>query len=229
MVFRPYPVLTLVSLPALALLLYLGSWQLDRRAWKADLLAQYAAIADAPAMDWQAAICGSEPPGRAVSLSPAGGRAGEIRFYGRSEDGAPGWRIFQVVQGPACIRASSVLVETGFITLIDGVESPVTSWRLAPPQQAGLATPPPAIDAREFYAFNADAIAEALELAPEEIYAGAWIGRDDGQAPPALTQTPPERHLGYAVTWFAMAIAFIGIYLAYHAQAGRLQFRRKAP
>jgi surfeit locus 1 family protein len=226
MVFRPLPVLTLVSLPALALLLYLGSWQLDRRAWKTELLAQYAAIADAPAMDWQAAICGSEPHGRAVSLSSPQGHAGEIRVYGRSPDGAPGWRIFQAVQAPDCIRASTVLVETGFITLIDAVESPVTAWRLALPQRAGLATPAPSIEAREFYAFDADAIAETLGLMPEEIYAGAWIGRDDGEAPPALTQTPPERHLGYAVTWFAMAVAFIGVYLAYHAQSGRLRFRR---
>ena len=226
MMFRPYPVLTLVSLPALALLLYLGGWQLDRRAWKADLLAEYAAIADAPAIDWQAAICSSEPPGRAVTLSATQGHAGEIRLYGRSQDGAPGWRIFQAVQGPDCIRASTVLVETGFITLIDAVESPVTAWRLAVPQRPGLATPAPSIEAREFYAFQAEAIAEALDLAPQEIYAGAWIGRDDGEAPPALTQTPPERHLGYAVTWFAMAVAFIGVYLAYHAQTGRLRFRR---
>lgn len=226
MMFRPYPVLTLVSLPALALLLYLGSWQLDRRAWKADLLAEYAAVAEAPAMDWRAAICGSEPPGRAVSFSAPHDHGGQIRFYGRSQDGAPGWRIFQAVQGPDCLRASMVLVETGFITLIDGAESAVTAWRLAAPQRAGLATPAPSIEAREFYAFDADAIAEALEPTPEQIYADAWISRDDGEIPPALTQTPPERHLGYAVTWFAMAAAFIGVYLAFHVQSGRLRFRR---
>ncbi len=227
MMFRPYPVLTLISLPALALLLYLGSWQLDRRAWKADLLAQYAAIADAPALDWRAAICGSEPPGRAVGLSATQSHAGEIRVYGRSMDGAPGWRIFQAVQGPDCVRASTVLVETGFITLIDNVQSPVTAWRLAVPQRAGLATPAPDIEAREFYAFDPEAMGQALQLRPEEIYASAWIGRDDGAAPPALTQTPPERHLGYAVTWFMMAIAFIGVYLAFHVKAGRLRLRRE--
>lgn len=226
MLFRPYPILTLVSLPALALLLYLGSWQLDRRAWKSDLLADYAAIADAPAIDWRDGICSNQPPGRAVRLSPASGTIGEIRLYGRSLDGAPGWRIFQAVQAPDCVRASTVLVETGFTTLIDQVESPVIAWRLATPQRPGLATPAPDLDDREFYAFDAEAMAAVLGLQPEEIYAALWVGRDEGKAPPALTQTPPERHLGYAVTWFAMALAYLGVYFAFHARAGRLRLRR---
>ena len=227
MMFRPLPVLTLVSLPALALLIYLGSWQLDRRDWKIEELAGYNAIADAPAIDWREAICRLDPPGRAVTLGSVQDHAGEVRFYGRSQSGAPGWRIFPAVEAPDCVRASPVLAETGFVTLIDSVESPVNAWRLAAPQRGGYATPAPNIEAREFYAFDAEAIARALNLTAEEIYAAAWVGRDDGRVPPALAQTPPERHLGYAVTWFTMALALIGIYLAYHAHAGRLRFRRK--
>ncbi|WP_375285388.1 SURF1 family cytochrome oxidase biogenesis protein, partial [Marinicauda pacifica] len=34
MKFRPLLVLTLFTLPALALLVWLGSWQLERAAWK---------------------------------------------------------------------------------------------------------------------------------------------------------------------------------------------------
>ena len=31
-------------------------------------------------------------------------------------------------------------------------------------------------------------------------------------------------HLSYAVTWYGIALALIGVYLAFHYQAGRLQF-----
>jgi surfeit locus 1 family protein len=46
----------------------------------------------------------------------------------------------------------------------------------------------------------------------------------NGQLPDKLTRTPPVTHYGYAVTWFGMAIAFLVIYAAFHARAGRLRF-----
>ncbi|MEM5517388.1 SURF1 family cytochrome oxidase biogenesis protein [Henriciella sp. AS95] len=36
---------------------------------------------------------------------------------------------------------------------------------------------------------------------------------------------PPERHFGYALTWWGMAMALIGVYLAFHHAQGRLRFR----
>ena len=44
--------------------------------------------------------------------------------------------------------------------------------------------------------------------------------------PDYLVRTPPETHIGYAVTWFGMAIAFAVIYGLMHKRAGRLRFRR---
>ena len=34
-------------------------------------------------------------------------------------------------------------------------------------------------------------------------------------------------HLSYAMTWYGIALALIGVYLAFHYQAGRLQFGRR--
>jgi surfeit locus 1 family protein len=42
--------------------------------------------------------------------------------------------------------------------------------------------------------------------------------------PDYVIRTPPETHIGYAVTWFGMAIAFAVIYGLMHARAGRLRF-----
>jgi surfeit locus 1 family protein len=38
---------------------------------------------------------------------------------------------------------------------------------------------------------------------------------------------PPQRHFGYAITWWGLAIALIGVYLAFHYQKGRLRFRNE--
>ena len=37
---------------------------------------------------------------------------------------------------------------------------------------------------------------------------------------------PPQRHFGYALTWWGMAIGLIGEYLAFHHSRDRLRFRR---
>ena len=40
-------------------------------------------------------------------------------------------------------------------------------------------------------------------------------------------ELPPQRHFGYAITWWGLAIALIGVYLAFHYQKGRLRFRNE--
>jgi surfeit locus 1 family protein len=35
---------------------------------------------------------------------------------------------------------------------------------------------------------------------------------------------PPERHLGYAITWWGLAATLACIYFFYHASIGRLRF-----
>jgi surfeit locus 1 family protein len=34
-----------------------------------------------------------------------------------------------------------------------------------------------------------------------------------------------NEHLQYAITWFALAAALLGVYLAYHISKGRLRWR----
>jgi len=37
---------------------------------------------------------------------------------------------------------------------------------------------------------------------------------------------PPERHLGYALTWWGMALGLLGVYVALHHSRGRLRFKK---
>ena len=224
MVFRPYPVLTLAVLAALAVLIWLGLWQLDRRAWKQALLADYAATADASPADLETALCGGAAAPGLPAASMETFAPGEVRLQGVDSDNAPGWRIFRPVRLPRCAGADVLLAETAFEPLLGGSRSALEfSLRYERPRASGPFTPEPNVSAGEFYAFDRSGMAQALGVAAEALSADWVLAADDGTPPAHLTQTPPARHLGYAVTWFLTALALIGVYLAFHRRAGRLR------
>jgi surfeit locus 1 family protein len=232
MTFRPVPILTVFTLAALVLLLWLGSWQLDRRAWKQDLLADFAAVIEADPVTLREGLCeGAASPGRA--FDPADSRPGEaeLRVYGIGPEGGPGWRIFAPIAAPDCAPAAVLLAETRFEPLdtaragasgLPASAAAVTDLRFERPLGEGVFTPQNGPDG--FYAYAPDAMGEAIGLAPGALSSDWWLARDTGAAPTFLTHTPPERHLAYAITWFAMALALIAVYLAFHARAGRLKW-----
>lgn len=235
MTFRPYPILTLFALPALAFLFWLGSWQLDRRAWKADLIAQFEQTMHAPPAGLEATLCSGEAAlGRRVDMDSVSAGDETLKVYGVGPQGAPGWRIFAPVRVPACEERSVILAETGFEPLDtarrggDGrtaASSTPAGLRFERPAPRGPFTPPNDRDAGEFYAFDAAAMAQALGLERDQLVSSWWVGADDADLPAYLTQTPPERHVGYAATWFLMALALIAIYALFHVRAGRLRVK----
>jgi surfeit locus 1 family protein len=236
MTFRPFPILTLLTLPALAFLIWLGSWQLDRRAWKAELIAAFEVSAQAAPVDLEALLCrGAAAPGRAAVLEPTSPGTDVVRVYGTGPQGAPGWRLFVAVDAPECAEHAVILAETAFDPLdtarrgADGrtaERSRVSSVRLEAPAPRGPFTPQGDPGSREFYAFDRQSMAAALDRTGAALNPDWWLAADDGSLPGYLTQTPPERHVGYAVTWFLMAGALAGIYLLFHVRAGRLRLRR---
>ena len=65
-----------------------------------------------------------------------------------------------------------------------------------------------------------------LRVAETAVYAAALRTSDEIRLPiGARTETNLRNsHLGYAITWYGIACALIGVYLAFHHQAGRLTF-----
>ena len=85
-------------LPALALLVWLGSWQVDRRAWKVDVLADFAATAQADPVTLAQSLCEDRAEiGRRVVPPQTDNDSAVVRVSGRSPQGAPGWRLFTPV------------------------------------------------------------------------------------------------------------------------------------
>ncbi len=227
MYFRPYPVLTLFAVPALIALVALGVWQAQRAGWKAERIAALEQQLAAPPLRVDEACAAGLPDGR--TITPPAGEGPEIRLFGHNNSGETGWKRFQA----AALCGRLLLVQTGFDALdIGGPGGRIPRPQPSPPDRfiiqpwPGKPFMPGANNPakNEWYWFDAPAMAAAL--GQPQLDARAIIVPLDGK-PDFLIRTPPETHVGYAVTWFGMAVAFAVIYGLFHMRAGRLRFGRK--
>ncbi|MCC7046533.1 MAG: SURF1 family protein [Alphaproteobacteria bacterium] len=228
--FRPFPVLTIIAVPALAALIWLGVWQAGRAGWKAGEIAAFEQRIKTPPLTLEKA-CAEGLATSQISVPPAASGP-ELRVFGHRTSGDPGWRHFQVTD----ICGHSVLVETGFDALEIGGPGGVSPKPPAPqvaperfivtpwPDQPFMAAPNTP-ERNEWSWFDAPAMAKALG---EPALNTKLVVLPLEGMPDYVVRTPPETHIGYAVTWFGMAIAFALIYGLMHARAGRLRFG-KAP
>lgn len=97
--FRPLPVLTLLALPALALLIALGTWQVQRMGWKADRIAAFEARGEVAG--FRTALCsGFDGPFGPSVTGPAPLTGDTLRYYTLRE--APGWARVGLMPVAAC-------------------------------------------------------------------------------------------------------------------------------
>ena len=235
MLFRPFPILTVIAIPALALLISLGIWQLQRAEWKQGQIEQFATALNSVPLSLDAAVCNEDAaPGRVVSARDVDQRVDpfpEIRMFGQSAGGQAGWRLFSAAQPASCPEKGVVLAELGFEPMMRQVSPAVqtqqkrdyllTAW---PPR--GMFTLDNNLVDNDWHWFDAAAIAAYLEV--PKIDDRFYLANLPDELPANLARTPPETHYGYAITWFGIAIAFVLIYGVFHARAGRLRFGKHA-
>jgi surfeit locus 1 family protein len=225
----------LAALVALAILIGLGTWQLQRRAWKEDLIAQIAARAYGepgaivPETDW-AAWRADQDEFRKVRVTGTFLHQFEAPVYGL----APGERQGAPLQGYYLITplklatGAIVMVNRGFVPtdLRDPARRPeslpsgeVTITGLVRAPEARNSFTPDDDPARnQWFARDPQAIAAAHNL---ERVAPFLIDADGSPNPggwPRGGQTPltlPNNHLQYAVTWFGIALTLIGVFAAF--------------
>ncbi|MEP7210726.1 MAG: SURF1 family protein [Alphaproteobacteria bacterium] len=238
MTFRPYPVLTLFIIPTLALLVWLGFWQLQRAEWKKGLIADFATQSAAPPLSYDAAACGQRTIiGQIIAPADISGRLAQppasdikpIRMFGHNAAGDAGWLIYRPVAPPACAEVQDpVLAEAGFEPLQP--EPGAAAW--APPGRYVAVEFP---GHNQFAPDNSPATNDWHWFDPAAIAAAFGVKQIDDHyylvglygLPDELTRVPPAQHYGYAVTWFGMAIALLVIYGVFHTRAGRLSFRKQ--
>ncbi len=206
---------TATTLVLLVLLLGLGTWQVERLAWKTDLLARIdAAEAAAPVP-----LTDPPPPLAKVEATGRFDHAREARLGLEVRGNTLGARLLTPLLREG---APAVLVDRGWVPLEgdrpvarpEGVVH-VTGW-VRPAEHAGMFSPADDPAGRRFYTFDPVAIGAALGLGAVAPYGLVALGDQAGLPQPATAlPRPPNNHLGYAITWYGTALALVGVYLVW--------------
>lgn len=230
---RSYILAAVLTAVALAVLLGLGSWQLDRLQWKEDLVARVAARTAeppaklAPSTEW-AALDLHEWEYRPVEVTGRFRNDLESRVYTLLSDQdakgsfhGPGYWVVTPLEIAG--GGGTVLVNRGFVPL----QPPVAVGRpdgdvtvrglLRAPEDRNMFTPDDRPGERLFYARDPAPIAGALGLAgvaPFSIDVGQTLA---GTLPQGgeTRLVFPNRHLEYALTWYGLAGALVGVFIVF--------------
>ena len=239
--FRPLFWLTVVTLPAFITLILLGSWQLQRLQWKNQLIDQFEARVAAPAVSPLSADS-VRPGDEFIRLALVGEflHDQEIYLTGRTYEGNAG---FHVVTPFLLADGRTILINRGWVaeayrdrstrefSLVAGQVTVDAILRL--PASKGYFVPENDPDAGFWFTLVPSQIVEYMGiLAPviTSYYADALRTSEVVTLPiGAKTELNLRNaHLSYAMTWYGIALALVGVYSAFHYQAGRLRFGRKA-
>lgn len=214
-------------LGALALLVGLGVWQLQRLAWKRDLLATVEARISASALALPAQVTDAAALDfRRVAVRGRFAHERELFLAGRSRRGRPG---VQVVTPLLREGAAAVLVNRGWAPLekkdpasraAGQVAGTVTVTGIARvPRAPGLFVPENDPAKGFWMTVDVDAMAAARGVAPVlPVIVEADATPNPGGAPiGGITRIDYRNdHLQYALTWFALAVALVVIFVVYH-------------
>lgn len=227
--FRPQFWPTLVALPAFAVLLGLGSWQVLRHVEKAEINAFRAERAAAPPVELgEAARDPAAYEFRRVRVRGTFDHARELYVYGRSQRGNDGYYVVTLLRQDG---AAPVLVNRGWVPSarksperrVEGqIEGPVeVIGFLRRDPRKGWLMPDNDTAGNHWFWFDLPAMSAASGLTPP---AGFYLEADATPNPgnfPVGGQTQiqlPSPHLQYAFTWFALAVALMVIYIVWHRQ-----------
>ncbi len=233
--FRPTFWATSLALPALIILIGLGTWQVQRLEWKNDLIDTRAARILKPPLSstqlaaaqqgWTADQGLAQMEYLPVDLQGTYRGAASLRLLPRVRDGKQGYHLvsgFDAV-GPL----GTVLIDRGWVPLDIPVESIQTAAGPVRVEgflrlfvEPGIFVPDNEPDANNWFFMQEG---EMLGAASLEGSVGFYVQAGPGANPPG---TYPEgavpdvnlrnSHLEYAVTWYALAAVLVVIFVVFH-------------
>jgi surfeit locus 1 family protein len=223
----------LATLAALAILVSLGAWQLERRAWKQELVDRIEARAHGeagaivPEPRWPAWRA-EEHEFRHVRLTGTALHDKEVLVHGlmSGQPGSPvqGFYIFTPVR---LASGAVVMLNRGFVPseLRDPVRRPeaqgstiTVTGLVRAPEARGWFMPENRPERDDWFTRDVAAMAQARGL---ERVAPFWIDADPapnatGWPRPGQTRLSiPNNHLQYALTWFGLALTLVGVFGAW--------------
>jgi surfeit locus 1 family protein len=205
----------------LVLLLGLGTWQVQRLAWKTALLAQLDAaeiaapipLGDAPIPFAKVAATGHLRADLAVRYGAdvrdthAGPISGAQLIVPLERAGLP----------PLLVMLGWVADRAPLPALPDGIAT--VAGYVRPAERSRWFSPADDVPGRRFYALDPSAIGAALGLPSVAPFTLVALGPPPaGGATPIPAEhlpQPPNNHLQYAITWYGLAAALLVIFASY--------------
>jgi len=224
--FRPSLPATLITVPAVAIMLGLGTWQVQRMGWKAELMDRVAQRAASAPVPLPASL--DDPAAwefRPVSLAGRFQNDRELLVIARPHQGQAGYEVVTPLR-----RADGggvVLVNRGFVPmdrrdpasraagLVEGETLVRGVVRL--PQPPGLFQPDNRPGADIWLRVDPPTMAASRRLAGPvaPFTVEALPGQSPGGLPTGIEPRVelPNNHMQYAFTWYALAATLAAIYV----------------
>ena len=237
---------TLISLPILVLSLSLGVWQMERREWKRDILDRLTANQAAAPMTLDELLRGDPLRHEYGRVKLAGSFLHDKEFHlaARSLKNKVG---LQLVTAFKTDDGKIVLFDRGWIP--SEKKEPAKRAEGQVPGRVELTgivrrnqerrqfAPENAPDKNVWFHVDVPLMRRMAGAPPDPKLDAFFLDADAAPNPggvPIGGQTRldiPNDHLQYAITWFLLALALAGVYLAYHWENGRLAIagRTKKP
>ncbi len=235
MTFRPYPGFTIATIILTGFLVWLGVWQLQRLAWKQNLIATVAGhMAAAPiSLDEALKLSEDDVQYRKLTLSGHFDNSKEAYVFTTN---AGGEAVYHVLTPFITDNGRTLMVDRGSIPQsklapqsrqkVEGPAQVTGVWRV--PDPPGFFTPKADAQKHIWYARDLAGIAAAdgVTLAAPVVIEAGNAANPGGFPQGGQTVVDfPNSHLQYAITWFGLAAGLIGVYLAYHISKGRLALK----
>ncbi|MEQ9638490.1 MAG: SURF1 family protein [Alphaproteobacteria bacterium] len=226
--FRPRLWPTVATVPALAILVALGTWQMQRLAWKTDLLAARDAALAAPPVPLDAGTSPDDLRFRRGEVTGTFDHAHELYLGPRVYDHHPGVHVLTPLR---LADGAVLLVNRGWVPqdLRDAARRPagqvegVQTVRgvVLTPGPRGTYTPDNEPANNQWFYVDLDAMGRAIgaELLP------FVLASDDTDVPGGVPIGGQGRlhikndHLQYALTWYSLAVVLLVIYVLFHRRS----------
>lgn len=235
--FRPMTGPTIATIIALAILIGLGTWQIERLHWKLNLIANItermvAPPAPPPARDtWQQLDLKVLEYHR-LKLQGHFLNKDELYYFTQNDEGVPG---FDIITPFRLDNGAVVLVDRGYVpqdrklpdTRPEGqIEAETTLIGVArAPQARGYFSAPDDIANNMWFTRDPAKMGAALKLSNvAPFYVEADATPNAGGLPVGgRTQVHiRNEHFQYAITWYGLAFVLFVIYFSYHWSNGRI-------
>jgi len=237
---KSHLILTVLALIALAILISLGNWQMRRLAWKEGLISTIAMRAEAEPVPLEEALDRWRVDGEIeylpVHVAGTFHHDKEQYYYAPSTEG-PGWNVYTPLETE---DGKVVFINRGFVA--DAVKDPATRpqgqlpgivglvglARAAPKEKPNSFVPDNDVAGNAYYwpslaemATAAGYDPNAETLVPFFLDAKATEIRGGWPRGGTTRVELPNKHLGYAITWYGLALTLVGVYGAFMWKAWR--------